>query len=47
MLTQSDGTADDDESTATIHTALDLGIDFFDTSDITWGAPRRAAVRRR
>ncbi len=44
-MSQSYGQADDDESLATIRTALDLGIDFVDTSDvygasdITWGVP--------
>ncbi len=28
------GPTDDEESTATIHRALDLGVDFFDTSDM-------------
>lgn len=46
-MSQSYGAADDDESKATIRTALDLGVDFFDTSDvygasdITWGVPIR------
>src|SRR5205807_393328 len=41
------GDADDDVSAATIDTALDLGVDFLDTSDvcgasdITWGVPIR------
>ena len=46
-MSQSYGAADDDASTATIHTALDLGVDFLDTSDvygasdITWDVPIR------
>jgi aryl-alcohol dehydrogenase-like predicted oxidoreductase len=46
-MSQSYGAADDDESAATIHTALDLGVDFLDTSDvygasdITWNVPIR------
>jgi aryl-alcohol dehydrogenase-like predicted oxidoreductase len=46
-MSQSYGAADDDESAATIRTALDLGVDFLDTSDvygasdITWGVPIR------
>ena len=46
-MSQSYGVADDDTSTATIRTALDLGVDFLDTSDvygasdITWGVPIR------
>lgn len=33
-MSQSYGTADPDESVATIHAAIDAGVDFFDTSDI-------------
>lgn len=33
-MSQSYGTPDDDESIATIHRALDLGIDFFDTAEL-------------
>ncbi|WP_064751509.1 aldo/keto reductase [Mycobacterium sp. URHB0044] len=46
-MSQSYGAADDDASIATIRTALDLGVDFLDTSDfygasdITWGVPIR------
>jgi aryl-alcohol dehydrogenase-like predicted oxidoreductase len=46
-MSQSYGDADDDVSAATIGTALDLGVDFLDTSDvygasdITWGVPIR------
>lgn len=46
-MSQFYGVADDDASTATIRTALDLGVDFLDTSDvygasdITWGVPIR------
>ncbi|WP_234834997.1 aldo/keto reductase [Mycolicibacterium stellerae] len=46
-MSQSYGATDDAASTATIHTALDLGVDFLDTSDvygasdITWGVPIR------
>lgn len=46
-MSQSYGAADDDTSVATIRTALDLGVDFLDTSDvygasdITWGVPIR------
>jgi aryl-alcohol dehydrogenase-like predicted oxidoreductase len=46
-MSQSYGDADDDVSAATIRTALDLGADFLDTSDvygasdITWGVPIR------
>jgi len=38
-MSQSYGTRDDDESLATIHRALELGIDFLDTAD-TYGAGR-------
>ena len=46
-MSQSYGAAADDTSSATIRTALDLGVDFLDTSDvygasdITWGVPIR------
>ncbi len=46
-MSQFYGTADDDVSMATLRTALDLGVDFLDTSDaygaadITWGIPIR------
>ncbi len=46
-MSQSYGVADDDTSTSAIRTALDLGVDFLDTSDvygasdITWGVPIR------
>jgi aryl-alcohol dehydrogenase-like predicted oxidoreductase len=46
-MSQSYGAADDDESSATIRTALDLGVDLLDTSDvygasdITWDVPIR------
>lgn len=46
-MSQSYGVDDDDVSTATVRTALDLGVDVLDTSDvygasdITWGVPIR------
>lgn len=46
-MSQSYGAADDTESTATLRTALDVGVNFLDTSDvygasdITWGVPIR------
>ena len=46
-MSQSYGAADDETSVATIRTALDLGVDFLDTSDvygasdITWGVTIR------
>lgn len=46
-MSQSYGATDDDASTATIRAALDLGVDFLDTSDvygasdITWDVPIR------
>ncbi|WP_442811791.1 aldo/keto reductase [Streptomyces sp. NBC_01288] len=33
-MSQYYGTADPDESVATMHAAIDAGVDFFDTSDI-------------
>jgi aryl-alcohol dehydrogenase-like predicted oxidoreductase len=33
-MSQSYGAFDDDESIATIHRAIDLGIDFFDTAEV-------------
>ena len=33
-MSQSYGEADDTESIATIHRALDLGMDFFDTAEV-------------
>ena len=43
-MSQSYGPADDDDSIATIHAALDLGVDFFDTSDIYGAADVTAGV---
>jgi aryl-alcohol dehydrogenase-like predicted oxidoreductase len=46
-MSQSYGAGDDDMSLATLRAALDLGVDFLDTSDvygasdITWGVPIR------
>jgi aryl-alcohol dehydrogenase-like predicted oxidoreductase len=40
------GATDEDESTATIHRALELGIDFIDTADMYgWGANERLVGR--
>ncbi|MBC6457041.1 aldo/keto reductase [Actinomadura sp. HBU206391] len=43
-MSQFYGDADDEESVATIHAAIDAGIDFFDTSDI-YGAAGAATGR--
>jgi len=37
------GAADEDESIATIHRALDLGVDFLDTADMYRAVHERAA----
>ncbi len=39
------GATDDAESTATIHRALDLGVTFFDTSDMYGPLHQRGARR--
>jgi aryl-alcohol dehydrogenase-like predicted oxidoreductase len=44
-MSQFYGDADDEESVATIHAAIDAGIDFFDTSDI-YGAAGAVVSRR-
>ena len=47
-MSQSYGDADDDESIATIHRALDLGVNFLDTADVYGaGTPTRSWSARR
>lgn len=45
-MSQSYGTRDDDESIATIHRALELGITFFDTADAYGGGANEVLVSR-
>ena len=45
-MSQSYGPADEQESIATVHRAIDLGINFFDTSDAYWGGRHEVLLGR-